>query len=83
MVAVQVWRSVLVAGDGDGGADCAAAVAALLRTAKEETVKCKMGVRASRASDVGDKGTLGPDTATLGWMPATRGIPHVHAAVSI
>ena len=38
----------------------------LLWTAKEETVKCKMGVRASRASEVGDKGALGPNTAALG-----------------
>ena len=63
------WRMSEVeragAGKGDGENSV---LRRLLWTAKEETVKCKMGVRASWASDVGDKGVLGLDTAALGRM---------------
>ena len=45
----------------------------LLRMAKEETVRCKMGVRASRASAGGVKDALWPGVAWLGRPAAARG----------
>jgi len=75
VVEVQVWRSVLIAGDGDGGADCATAVAALLQMEKEEAVKMKMGARGIMGERWGDKEVLWPGTARLGRPVATHSLP--------